>query len=147
MGMTAKEKGVDMKAALAIATIAFPFAAGPIATTIDVPLAQPAESFAVAEAAGQTTAIVWDGRWQGTTVTGQPLVLDLRVKGQRLTGKLMVGKQSADITAGKVVGQAFALETGKIDGYAVAGTGRYVDDAIEFTIDGVKEPLTLTRIK
>ena len=99
--MTAKEKGVDMKTALAIATIAFPFAAGPIATTIDVPLARPAASFAVAEAAGQTTAIVWDGRWQGTTVSGHQLVLDLRVKGQRLTGRLMVGKQSADITAGE----------------------------------------------
>ena len=110
-----------MKTALAIATIAFPFAAGPIA---HFPLARPAASFAVAEAAGQNAAIVWDGRWQGTTVTGQQLVLDLRVKGQRLTGRLIVGKQSADITAGKVIGQAFALETGKIDGYAVAGTGR-----------------------
>ena len=107
-----------MKTALAIATIAFPFAAGPIATTIDVPLARPAASFAVAEAAGQNTASVWDGRWQGTTVSGQQLVLDLRVKGQRLTGRLMVGKQSADITAGKVVGQAFALTTGPIDGYS-----------------------------
>ena len=145
--MTAKEKGVDMKTALAIATIAFPFAAGPIATTIDVPLARPAASFAVADAAGQNTAIVWDGRWQGTTVTGQQLVLDLRVKGQRLTGRLMVGKQSADITAGKIVGQAFALTTGTIDGHTVAGTGRHVGDAIELTIDGVKEPLTLTRIK
>ena len=85
--MTAKEKGVDMKTALAIATIAFPFAAGPIATTIDVPLARPAASFAVAEAAGQNTASVWDGRWLGTTVSGHELVLDLRVKGDRLTGR------------------------------------------------------------
>ena len=135
-----------MKTALAIATIVFPFAAGPMATTIDVPLARPAVSFAAAEAAGQT-ASVWDGRWQGTTVSGHPLVLDLRVKGDRLTGRLMVGKQSANITAGKVVGEAFALTTGPIDGHGVAGTGRHVGDAIEFTIDGVKEPLTLARIK
>jgi len=133
-----------MKTALAIATIAFPFAAGPI----DTPLARPAASFAVAEAAGQNAVSVWDGRWQGTTVSGHQLVLDLRVKGQRLTGRLMVGKQSADITAGKVVGEAFALTTGPIDGHGVSGTGRHVsDDAIELTIDGVKEPLTLTRIK
>jgi hypothetical protein len=145
--MTAKEKGVDMKTALAIATIAFPFAAGPIATTIDVPLARPIASFAVAEAAGQNTASVWDGRWQGTTVSGQQLVLDLRVTGQRMTGRLVVGKQSADITAGKVVDEAFALTTGPIDGHSVAGTGRLLGDAIELTIDGVKEPLTLTRIK
>jgi len=145
--MTAEEKGVDMKALLAIATIAFPFAAGRIATTIDVPLARPAASFAVAEAAGQDTASVWDGRWEGTTVSGHQLVLDLRVKGERLTGRLMVGKQSADITAGKVVRDAFALTTGPIDGHSVAGTGRHLGDAIELTIDGVKEPLTLTRIK
>ena len=74
-------------------------------------------------------------------------MLDLLVKGQRVTGRLVVGKQSADITAGKVIDEAFALTTGKIDGYAVAGTGRQVGDAIELTIDGVKEPLRLTRIK
>ena len=136
-----------MKTALSIATIAFLFAAGPIATTIDMPLARPAASFAVVEAVGQNTASAWDGRWQGTTVSGQQLVLELRVKGQRMTGRLMVGKQSANITAGKVVDEAFALTTGPIDGYSVAGTGRYVGDAIELTIDGVKEPLTLTRIK
>ncbi len=136
-----------MKTALAIATIAYPFVAGPIATLIDAPLMRPAPFVAVAEAAGQDTASLWDGRWQGTTVSGQPLVLDLRVKAQRLTGRLMVGKQSADITAGKVAGEAFALTTEKIDGRTVAGTGRYLGDAIELTIDGVKEPLTLTRIK
>ena len=145
--MSAKQKGVDMRTALAIATMAFLFAAGPIATTIDMPLARPAASFAVAEAAGQNTASVWDGQWQGTTVSGQRLVLDLRVKGQRMTGRLVVGKQSANITAGKVVDEAFALTTGPIDGYSVAGTGRHVGDAIELTIDGVKAPLTLTRIK
>ena len=145
--MSAKEKGVDMKTALAIATIVFTFAAGPIATIIDVPLARTVASLAVAQAAGQTTARVWDGRWQGTAVSGQQLVLDLRVKGERLTGRLMVGKQSADITAGKVAGETFTLTTGPIDGRSVAGKGRYVGEAIEFTIDGVKDPLTLTRIK
>jgi hypothetical protein len=145
--VTAKQKGVDMKTALPIATVAFFFAAGSIATTIDMPLARSAASFAIAEAAGQNIANVWDGRWQGTTVSGQPLVLDLVVKGQRMTGRLIVGKQSAKITAGKVVDEAFALTTGPIDGHSVAGTGRLVGDAIELTIDGVKEPLTLTRIQ
>jgi len=145
--LTAKLKGVDMKTALPIATIAFLFAAGPIATTIDMPLTRLAASLAVAEAAGQNSASLWDGQWQGTTVSGQSLVLDLRVEGQRLTGRLMVGKQSAKITAGKVVDQSFALTTGPIDGHSVAGTGRHTGEAIEFTIDGVKEPLTLTRIK
>src|SRR5262245_60225900 len=86
------ERCVDMKPALSIATIAFLFAARPIATTIDMPLARSAASFAVAEAAGQNTASAWDGQWQGTTVSGQQLVLELRVKGQRMTGRLKVGK-------------------------------------------------------
>jgi hypothetical protein len=145
--MIAKQKGNDMKTALSIATIAFFFVACPIAATLDMPLERPAASFALGEAAGQNTASPWDGRWQGTTVSGQQLVLELRVKGQRVTGRLMVGRQSADITAGKVVDEVFALTTGPIDGHSVAGTGRRLGDAIELTIDGVKEPLTLTRIR
>jgi hypothetical protein len=145
--MTAKQKGVDMKSALTIATVAFLFAAAPCATTVDRPLVRRAASFAVAEAVAQNAASVWDGRWQGTTVSGQQLVLELRVEGQRMTGRLRVGKQSAKITAGKVVGQAFALATGPIDGHKVSGTGRHLGDAIELSIDGVKQPLTLNRIE
>jgi len=64
-----------------------------------------------------------------------------------MTGRLIVGKQSANIIEGKVVGDAFALTTGPIDGRKVDGTGRHVGDAIELTVEGVKEPLTLTRMK
>ena len=137
-----------MKAALAIATIALPLVAGRTAApTIDLQLAGPRASFALAQDAGQNAASVWDGRWQGTTASGQQLVLDLRVKEQRMTGRLMVGKQSANITAGKALDNAFALTTGPIDGHSVAATGRQVGDGIELTIEGVKEPLTLTRVK
>ena len=38
----------------------------------------------------------------------------------------MVGKQSANIMYGKVVGEAFALTTGPIDGHGVDATGRQV---------------------
>jgi hypothetical protein len=58
----------------------------------------------------------------------------------------MVGKQSATIMYGKVVGEAFALTTGPIDGHSVDATGRHVGDTIELTIEGVKQPLTLTRV-
>ena len=137
-----------MKAALTIATSTFLlFAGAPIASTINLALARPAANVAVAQAAGQNTAIVWDGRWEGTTVSGHRLVLDLRVKGQRLTGRLTVGKQSANIIEGKVVGDGFALTTGPIDGHKVDGSGRHLGDAIQLTIDGVKQPLTLTRVK
>ena len=137
-----------MKSTLAIATIAFICAAGhPIATTVDMPIARGAQSFALTLVAGQNTGKVWNGSWQGTTVSGHQLVLQLQVQEQRMTGRLMVGKQSANIIEGKVVGDAFALTTGPIDGHKVDGTGRQVGDAIELTIEGVKAPLMLTRMK
>jgi len=136
-----------MKSTLAIATIALICTAGHlIATTVVTPLARRAPSFALTLVAGQNTGNVWNGSWQGTTVAGQQLVLQLQVQGQRMTGRLMVGKQSAKIIEGKVVREAFALTTGPIDGHRVDATGRYVGDAIELTIEGVKEPLTLTRM-
>lgn len=144
----ARHKGVEMKRTLAIATIAIICAAGhPIATTSDMPLARRASSFGLTLAAGQNAGNVWNGRWQGTTVSGHQLVLELQVQGQRMKGRLTVGKQSANIIEGKVVGDAFALTTGPIDGHKVGGTGRHVGDAIELTIEGVREPLTLTRMK
>ena len=95
----------------------------------------------------EDTATMWNGKWQGTTVSGHPLVLQIQLEGQRMKGRLTVGKQSANIIEGKVSGQGFALVTGPIDGYKVSGMGRHLGDAIEFSIDGVKEPLTLTRMK
>jgi hypothetical protein len=137
-----------MKSTLAIATVAIICTAGhPIAAAVDRPLARRATSFALTPVAGQNTENVWNGRWQGTTVSGHQLVLQLQVQGQRMTGRLTVGKQSANIIEGKVVGDAFALTTGPIDGHKVYGSGRHVGDAIELTIEGVKEPLTLTRMK
>ena len=137
-----------MKSTLAIATIAIICAAGhPIATTVDIPLAHRAPRFALTLVAGQNTGNGWNGRWQGTTVSGHQLVLELQLQGQRMKGRLTVGKQSADIIYGKVVGEAFALTTGPIDGHPVDLTGRHVGDAIELTIEGAKKPLTLTRLK
>ena len=137
-----------MNTTLAIATVAIICAAGhPMATTVEVPLARRAPSFALAPIASQNTGTMWDGKWQGTTVSGHPLVLQIQVEGQRMKGRLTVGKQSANILEGKVSGQGFALVTGPIDGHKVSGMGRHLGDAIEFSIDGVKVPLTLTRMK
>jgi hypothetical protein len=137
-----------MKRALAVATIAIICAAGhPLATTVDRPLARLGASFAVTPGAEQNTGNTWNGRWEGTTVSGNQLVLQLQVQGQRMTGRLTVGKQSADITEGKVSGDTFALTTGPIDGHKVDARGRHVGDGIELTIEGAKKPLTLTRMK
>ena len=128
-----------MKRTLASAAIAILFATGhSVSTTVP--------TFALTLVADQSTANAWDGRWQGTTVSGQPLVLQLRVQDQRMTGKLTVGKQSANIVEGKALRDAFALVTGPIDGRRVDATGRRVGDTIELTIEGVKQPLMLTRM-
>jgi hypothetical protein len=137
-----------MKNALAIATIAIICAAGhPIATTVDSPVARRAPSVALTLVEGQNAGNGWNGGWQGTTVSGNQLVLQLQVQKQRITGRLTVGKQSADIIEGKVVGDGFAITTGPIDGHKVDATGRHVGDTIELTIKGAKEPLKLTRMK
>jgi len=71
-----------MKSTLAIATIAIICAAGrPIATTVNMPLARRAPSFALTLVAGQNTGNVWNGRWQGTTISGHQLVLQLQSRG------------------------------------------------------------------
>jgi len=139
--------GVDMKRTLVlIAAMAIVGSAGhSFATTVDMRLARRPPSFARALAAGQNTKNVLNGRWQGTTVSGQQLVLELQVQGERMTGRLTVGKQSAKIIYGKVVGELFALTTGPIDGREVDGSGYVAGDAIELTIEGVKKPLTLSR--
>ena len=137
-----------MNSTLAIAAIAMICAGGhPNATSVERPLARRAPGYALTLIAQPDAGSMWDGKWQGTTVSGQPLVLQLKVQGQRMTGKLTVGKQSANIIEAKVAGDTFALTTGPIDGYKVGGTGRHLGDAIELTIEGVKKPLTLTRMK
>jgi hypothetical protein len=135
-----------MKTTWAIATIAiYCAAAHPSATIVDAALLRHAPGFALTSPAGQRTGRVWNGRWEGTTVSGNQLVLVLQLEGQRVTGRLIVGKQSANITYGKVVEDAFAITTSPIDGHSVDATGRYLGDAIELTIEGVKKPVTLTR--
>jgi hypothetical protein len=139
---------VVKKTTWAIATIAIICAAAHlVATGVDMPLPRQTPSLALAPLGGQNTGSVWDGRWEGTTVSGHQLVLQLQVQGQRLTGRLIVGKQSANIVYGKVVGNAFALTTSPIDGHSVDATGRHIGDAIELTIEGVKTPLTLKRVQ
>lgn len=133
-------ESMNMKRILAI-TIALVFGVGSSAPSF----AALAQQNTAQQNAAKSAAFDWNGKWQGTTAAGRALVLDLRVAGDRMTGKLTVGKQSADIVAGKIIGEVFALSTGKIDGQAVDATGKHVGDGIELTIEGVKAPLTLTR--
>lgn len=74
------------------------------------------------------------GKWQGTTGSGRPLVLELKVNEQQLTGRLTLAQQSTDITEGKVEGQTFSLQAGPLDGRTVVCTGRLIGEEIELTV-------------
>ena len=130
-----------------IAAMAIIWAAGhPVATGVDMPLLGYAPGVVLTPLSSQDTDSVWNGRWEGTTVSGHPLVLELQLQGEHITGRLTVGKQSAKIIYGKALRDAFAITTGPIDGHSVDATGRRVGDAIELTVEGAKKPLTLTRM-
>ena len=135
-----------MKTTLAIAVVAIICASGHAAASSEMTLLARAPSVAPS-VSSQNADAGWNGRWQGTTVSGSQLMLQLQVQGDHITGRLTVGKQSANITYGKIVGDAFAFTTGPIDGHSVDASGRHVGDAIELTIEGVKDPLTLTRVQ
>jgi hypothetical protein len=86
------------------------------------------------------------GKWQGATATGRPLVLDITVAGQRLTGRLILADHPADITEGKAEGENFSLKAGTVDGPVVA-KGRLMGEEVELTVEGVGKPLMLKRVK
>jgi len=86
------------------------------------------------------------GKWQGTTASGRPVVLDVKVNGQQLTGGLTVGQQSADITEGKVEEKTFSFKA-TMDERTVTFNGRLVGEVVELTVPGVASPLTLKRVK
>jgi len=86
------------------------------------------------------------GKWTGTTASGRPVVLDVKVKGQRLTGTLTLAQQAADITEGKVEEKTFSFKA-TMEGRTVTFDGRLVGKVIELTVPGVANPLTLKRVK
>jgi hypothetical protein len=86
------------------------------------------------------------GKWQGTTASDRPVVLELKVDGHKLTGRLTLAQQSSDITEGKVEGQTFSLTAGPLDGRTVVCNGRLVGENVELTVQGVGSPLTLKRV-
>jgi hypothetical protein len=86
------------------------------------------------------------GKWQGATPTGRPLVLDIKVAGQQLTGRLTLAGQPTEISEGKVDGQTFSFSAGSADG-PVHAKGRLVGEELELTVQGVGSPLALKRLK
>ena len=87
------------------------------------------------------------GKWQGNTESGREVVLDVRVDGPRLTGRITLAEQFADITEGKVDGTNFSFRAGPLDGRTLTFQGRLVGEKVELTVQDVASPLTLKRVK
>lgn len=86
------------------------------------------------------------GKWQGATDSGRKVVLDVKIKGQALTGKFTLAEQTADITDGKVEGKTFSFKA-TLDGRTPTFNGRLVGEVVELTVEGVATPLTLKRVE
>jgi hypothetical protein len=86
------------------------------------------------------------GKWEGATVTGRPITLELKVKGTDLTGTLTLAGQSAPITDGKVDGKTCSFRA-TIEDRSPQFSGRLVGEDLELTVEGVANPVTLKRAK
>jgi len=86
------------------------------------------------------------GTWQGETGNGRKVVLDLTVKGQQLTGTFTLGQQTVDIADGKVDGKAFSCKV-TLEGRSPTVSGELVGEQVKLTVEGVRDPLMLTRAK
>jgi hypothetical protein len=86
------------------------------------------------------------GRWQGETVSGRSVTLDLKAKGSELTGTITLVKEAAPISDGKVDKNTFSF-TATVDGKTAAFSGVMAGDEVKLTVQGVKDPLVLKRVK
>jgi hypothetical protein len=88
----------------------------------------------------------FDGKWQGETVSGRPVALDLKVTGSRLTGTFTLEKQTVPIAEGKIVERTCSFRI-SIDGRTPSVSGALGRDHITLSVEGVPNPVLLRRVK
>jgi hypothetical protein len=88
----------------------------------------------------------FDGKWQGETVAGRPVTLDLRVAGSQLTGTFTLEKQTVPIAEGKIVDRTCSFRI-SIEGRTPSVSGELGRDQITLTVEGVPNPVLLSRVK
>jgi hypothetical protein len=86
------------------------------------------------------------GKWQGETGSGRQVVLELNVKGQQLTGTFTLAQQTAEITDGRVADKTFSFKT-TVEGRSPLMSGELVGEQVKLTVEGVPNPVMLTRVK
>ena len=88
------------------------------------------------------------GRWQGKTPSGEPVTLDLIVKGTSLTGTMTVNDNKAPLENGKVSNATFTFSV-TMDGGVQAFAGEGAADEIKIWMEerGPSRAIVLKRAK
>jgi len=86
------------------------------------------------------------GKWQGETGTGRRVVLDLAVKGSQATGTFTLVQQTVEITDAKVDGKTLSFKV-SLEGRTPMITGELVGEQLKLVVDGVSNPVLLSRVK
>ena len=86
------------------------------------------------------------GKWQGETGTGRRLALDLTVKGSQATGTFTLVQQTAEIQDGKVDGKTVSFRVA-LEGRTPMISGELVGEQLKLVVDGVSNPVLLSRVK
>lgn len=92
------------------------------------------------------TASGFAGTWQGETATGRRIVLDVTVKGSQVTGTFTLVQQTVEITDAKVDDKTLSF-TVALEGRTPMIAGELVGKQLKLVVDGVSNPVLLTRVK
>jgi hypothetical protein len=97
-------------------------------------------------ALGAQTASRFAGKWQGETVTGRRIVLDLAVKGSQASGTFTLMQQTVEITDAKVDDKVLSFKVA-LEGRTPMITGELVGEQLKLVVEGVSNPVLLSRVK
>jgi len=86
------------------------------------------------------------GKWQGETATGRRIVLDLTVKGSQASGTFTLVQQTVEIMDVKTDGKLLSFKVA-LEGRTPMIAGELVGEQLKLIVDGVSNPVLLSRVK
>lgn len=92
------------------------------------------------------TASGFAGKWQGETGTGRRVALDLTVKGSQATGTFTLVQQTVEIMDGKIDDKTLSFKVA-LEGRTPMVSGELVREQLKLVVDGVSNPVLLSRVK
>jgi len=86
------------------------------------------------------------GTWQGETATGRHIVLNLAVKPTQVTGTFTLVEQTVEITNAKIDGKVLSFKVA-LEGRTPMIAGELVGEQLKLVVEGVSNPVLLSRVK